>query len=228
MTDKFRSAGIEINEIQCSKFTILTDFMLEYNKKVNLTRITDENEIIEKHYIDSILPLTMLDVPRGTSVIDVGTGAGFPAVPMKIYRDDLNITMIDSLNKRIVYLDELCKKLDINCDKFHIRSEDAGRDTKFREKYDIATARAVAALNVLCEYCLPFVKINGKFIALKGEKDETAEAEEAIKALGGKLKEIKRYTLPSGDKRCLVVIEKIKETPPKYPRTSALISKKPL
>ena len=228
MIESFRSAGIEISEAQCAKLSELTEFMLEYNKKVNLTRITEENEIIEKHYIDSILPLVMIDVPRGTSLIDVGTGAGFPSVPMKIYRDDLDITMIDSLNKRIVYLDELCKKLDINCKKYHIRSEEAGRDKSFREKYDIAAARAVAALNILCEYCLPFVKKNGLFIAMKGERDETKEAENSISQLGGKIKEIKRYSLPSGDKRSLVIIEKIKETPPKYPRTSALISKKPL
>ncbi|MBP5606558.1 MAG: 16S rRNA (guanine(527)-N(7))-methyltransferase RsmG, partial [Ruminiclostridium sp.] len=198
------------------------------NRNVNLTRITEPDEIREKHYIDSILPLTMVDVPRGTNIIDVGAGAGFPSLPMKIYRPDLQFTLLDSGNKRITYLESACKMLGIECDTVHARGEEAGRDPKYREKFGAATARAVAALNVLCEYCLPFVKVGGIFLALKGEKDETEEARGAIKTLGGEIEDIKRYSLPGGDKRTLVIIKKVSPTPAQYPRVSAKIAKKPL
>ena len=170
----------------------------------------------------------MVDVPRGTKVIDVGAGAGFPSLPMKIYRSDLTFTLLDSGNKRITYLESACRMLGFECETVHARGEEAGKDPKYREKYDLAVARAVAALNVLCEYCLPFVKVGGMFLALKGEKDETEGAENAIKTLGGKIEDIKRYSLPSGDKRTLVVIKKVFPTPAQYPRVSAKISKKPL
>ena len=228
MIDQFKRSGIDITVGQASTFAALTDFMLDYNQKVNLTRITDPKEIIEKHYIDSILPLTMIDVPRGTKIIDVGTGAGFPSLPMKIFRPDLDITMLDSLRKRITYLELVCKELNVDAVRVNMRSEDAGKDKKYREKYGIAVARAVAPLNVLAEYCLPFVTVGGYFLAMKGEKDESGDALSAISELGGKITEIKHYNLPSGDKRILIITKKIKETPQKYPRASAAISKKPL
>ena len=228
MIEKFRQCGIEITPEQEEKLRILMDFMLEYNKNVNLTRITEYDEVIEKHYIDSILPLTMVDVPRGTKFVDIGTGAGFPSLPMKIYRPDIEFTLIDSLGKRITYLDKACEKIGLSCETVHARSEEAARNKKYRDSFDFATARAVAALNVLCEYCLPYVKKGGYFLALKGAEDETETAKAAIEKLGGKLEKVEKYALPSGDKRCLVVIKKISDTPSVYPRASGVISKKPL
>ncbi len=228
MIEKFKAAGIEITPQQSEKLEILMEFMLEYNKNVNLTRITERNEVIEKHYIDSILPLTLFDVPRGTKIVDIGTGAGFPSLPMKVYRPDLNFTLIDSLGKRVKYLDLACEKIGVTCETVHGRSEEVARNKKYREMFDFATARAVAALNVLCEYCLPYVKKGGYFIALKGAEDETEAAAAAIEKLGGKLEKVIRYELPEGDKRCLIVIKKIKEISSVYPRNSGVIAKKPL
>lgn len=228
MIEKFKAAGIEITPEQSEKLEILMEFMLEYNKNVNLTRITERNEVIEKHYIDSILPLTLFDVPRGTKIVDIGTGAGFPSLPMKVYRPDLNFTLIDSLGKRVKYLDLACEKIGVTCETVHGRSEEVARNKKYREMFDFATARAVAALNVLCEYCLPYVKKGGYFIALKGAEDETEAAAAAIEKLGGKLEKVIRYELPEGDKRCLIVIKKIKEISSVYPRNSGVIAKKPL
>lgn len=228
MIEKFKAAGIEITPEQSEKLEILMEFMLEYNKNVNLTRITERNEVIEKHYIDSILPLTLFDVPRGTKIVDIGTGAGFPSLPMKVYRPDLNFTLIDSLGKRVKYLDLACEKIGVTCETVHGRSEEVARNKKYREMFDFATARAVAALNVLCEYCLPYVKKGGYFIALKGAEDETEAAAAAIEKLGGRLERVIRYELPEGDKRCLIVIKKIKEISSVYPRNSGVIAKKPL
>ena len=230
MIERFEASGLEITPEQSEKLQILMDFMLEYNKNVNLTRITEPEEVIEKHYIDSILPLKLFSVPRGTSIVDIGTGAGFPSLPMKIYRPDLDFTLIDSLGKRITYLNLACEKLGISCETLHARSEEAARNKKYREAFDFATARAVAALNVLCEWCLPYVKKGGYFLALKGAEgeNEVENAKNAIEKLGGSLENVIKYQLPGGDKRCLVVIKKTKETPPVYPRNSGVIAKIPL
>lgn len=228
MIEQFANAGIKLTEFQADQLETLTEFMLEYNKNVNLTRITEPNEVIEKHYIDSILPLTMVDVPRGTSCADIGTGAGFPAIPMKIYRPDLEFTLIDSLGKRITYLDLVCEKLGITCRTIHARSEEAAKKPELRDSFGFVTARAVAALNILCEYCLPYVKNGGIFAALKGSEDETKSAENAVKKLGGEILDVKKYNLPSGDARQLVIIKKISNTPPQYPRAGGVISKRPL
>ena len=228
MNDRYAACGIELTEDQKIQLDKLAAYMVEYNKNVNLTRITEPEEIEEKHYIDSILPLTMVNVPCGTKAIDVGAGAGFPSLPMKIYRPDLKFTLLDSSNKRVTYLDSACKLLGIECETVHARGEELGRDEKYRERYGLAVARAVAGLNVLCEYCLPFVETGGIFIALKGEKDETDTAQNAVKKLGGEIREIKKYELPGGDKRNIVIIEKVSPTPPQYPRASAKIARKPL
>ncbi len=228
MLEQFAKAGITLTEFQVKQLETLTDFMLEYNKNVNLTRITEPNEVIEKHYIDSILPLTMVDVPRGTLCADIGTGAGFPSLPMKIYRPDLEFTLIDSLGKRITYLDLACEKLGISCRTIHARSEEAAKKPELRDSFGFVTARAVAALNVLCEYCLPYVKKGGIFAALKGSEDETKLAENAIKKLSGEITDVKNYKLPSGDARQLVIIKKISDTPPQFPRAGGVIAKRPL
>lgn len=228
MLEQFAKAGITLTEFQVKQLETLTDFMLEYNKNVNLTRITEPNEVIKKHYIDSILPLTMVDVPRGTLCADIGTGAGFPSLPMKIYRPDLEFTLIDSLGKRITYLDLACEKLGISCRTIHARSEEAAKKPELRDSFGFVTARAVAALNVLCEYCLPYVKKGGIFAALKGSEDETKLAENAIKKLSGEITDVKNYKLPSGDARQLVIIKKISDTPPQFPRAGGVIAKRPL
>lgn len=225
---EFQSANVPLSEETAEKMAALSAFMLEYNRKVNLTRITEPKEIAEKHFLDSILPLTLLDVPRGTKCADVGTGAGFPALPMKLYRPDLDFTLIDSLGKRVTYLKLACEELGVGCSVLHARGEEAAKNPKLRERFGFVTARAVAALNVLCEYCLPFVAVGGSFAAMKGAQDETDGAENAIRLLGGEIEAIRRYSLPNGDRRSLVLIRKIKETPPCYPRAGGVISKKPL
>lgn len=225
---EFESAGIPLTAEQAARLSVLAEFMLAYNKNVNLTRITAPKEIAEKHYLDSILPLTMANVPRGTKCADVGTGAGFPALPMMIYRPDLIFMLIDSLGKRITYLELACGRLGIAAELLHARGEEAAREPKLRESFGFVTARAVAALNILCEYCLPFVAVGGTFAALKGADDETDRAAKAIEALGGEIEKIEKYSLPSGDRRSLVLIKKKKPTPSRYPRAGGVITKKPL
>lgn len=224
--DTFLSAGITINNEQADKYVRLCDYMVEYNKNVNLTAITEFEDVVMKHFIDSVLPFTMIDIPERQSFIDVGTGAGFPSLPLLIYRSDLKGTLCDSLNKRCIYLENVCEELDIRAEVIHARSEELGR--KQREKYDFSTARAVAAMPVLMEYCLPFVKVGGRFIALKSVNEDMASAENAAKQLGGGKMKITDYRLPNGDDRRLVITDKLSQTPTRFPRSSANIAKKPL
>lgn len=224
--EAFGVAGIEIDAEKAKKLAELSEFMVEYNKNVNLTAITDFKEIVEKHFIDSILPFVSLKIAENSSFIDVGTGAGFPSLPLLIWRDDLKGTLCDSLQKRCVYLEKACEKLGIKAEIVHARAEELGRER--REKYDFATARAVSAMPVLTEFCLPFVRKDGLFIALKSVNEDAKSAENAIKMLGGRLEEVRDYALPSGDKRRIMIIKKISQTPTKYPRSFANISKKPL
>lgn len=226
LIEAFGAAGIEISEEKAKKLEYLSEFMVEYNKNVNLTAITDFKEIVEKHFIDSILPFTSLKIAENSSFIDVGTGAGFPSLPLLIWRDDLKGTLCDSLQKRCVYLEKACEKLGIKAEIVHTRAEELGRER--REKYDFATARAVSAMPVLTEFCLPFVRKDGLFIALKSVNEDAKSAENAIKTLGGRLEEVRDYALPSGDKRRIMIVKKISQTPTKYPRSFANISKKPL
>lgn len=225
----FNGASLEVTNDQYEKFVRYADLLVEWNEKINLTAITDPEGIAVKHFLDSVLPLTMFEIPQNATVIDVGTGAGFPGIPMKIMRDDLNLTLMDSLNKRVNFLSEVCTSIGITADCTHERAEDSGAGVK-REKFDIATARAVARLSVLAEYCLPFVKVGGAFVALKGTDcaDEIKEAYTAIKTLGGKTEKVIEYALPTGDKRTLVVIRKIAPTPKAYPRPKGKMNKKPL
>ena len=222
--------GIEITAEQGEKFNTYGKFLVEYNEKVNLTAITDPDEIAVKHFADCAIPLSLTEIKPGASLIDVGTGAGFPGVPLKIMRDDLKLTLLDSLNKRLTFLQQLSEKLGQQNELVHARAEMAGIDPKLREKYDYATSRAVAQLAVLCEYCLPLVKVGGCMIALKGPdcSAEIAAAKNAIEILGGKLKEVKEYDLADAGSRTLVVIEKVAPTPKKYPRQRIKITEKPL
>lgn len=222
----FKEEKIELTNEKAERLAMLYEFMTEYNKNVNLTAITEFSEVVEKHFIDSVLPFTMLDIPQKASVVDVGTGAGFPSLPLLIWREDLRGTLVDSLEKRCVYLKMACEKLKIKAEIVHARGEELGKIR--REEFDLACARAVAALPTLLEYCVPFVKIGGYFAALKSVNESAEESEKAIETLGAKLEGTVDYKLPNGDPRRLIIIKKVRQTPTKYPRSSANIKKKPL
>ncbi|MGN1340096.1 MAG: 16S rRNA (guanine(527)-N(7))-methyltransferase RsmG [Oscillospiraceae bacterium] len=224
--DQFKMADIQITDEMADKFVRLCDFMVEYNQNVNLTSITEFSEVVVKHFVDSVLPFYMVEIPQGSSFIDVGTGAGFPALPLLIVRTDLRGTLCDSLNKRCVYLEKACSEIGISADIIHARSEELGR--KKRECFDFATARAVAGMPVLAEYCVPFVRVGGMFLALKSVNEDISAAEGAVSKLGGVIHQVRDYQLTNGDNRRLVVVKKLSQTPTKYPRSSANISKKPL
>lgn len=224
--EMFANAGITINEKQERQFQTLFEFMVEYNKNVNLTSITEFEDVITKHFIDSVLPFSMLGISGSETFIDVGTGAGFPALPLLICYPDLRGTLCDSLLKRCTYLELACEKIGVKAEIVHARSEELGRTR--RETYDLATARAVAAMPVLTEFCLPFVKVGGRFAALKSVNEDIRAAANAIKTLGGELEKTEDYKLPNGDGRRLAVVKKISQTPTKYPRSYANITKKPL
>lgn len=224
--DSFFSAGIEITGEKSEKLLRLYEYMLEYNKNVNLTSITEFEDVVMKHFIDSVLPFSRLKIAEGASFIDVGTGAGFPALPLMIYRPDLKATLCDSLQKRCIYLEKVCAEIGISSDSaeiVHARSEELGR--KRRECYDLATARAVSSMPVLSEYCIPFVKVGGIFAALKSVNEDMKAAENAIHLLGGEIEMISDYKLPNSDDRRLVIVKKVSSTLEKYPRSSANISK---
>ncbi|MHB1394616.1 MAG: 16S rRNA (guanine(527)-N(7))-methyltransferase RsmG [Clostridia bacterium] len=217
-----KELGIDASQEMLEKLIAFNKIMLEWNEKVNLTAITEEREVFIKHFLDSATCLSTGYIKEGMSVIDVGTGAGFPGVPLKIFRDNLRMTLLDSLNKRISYLNEVVKKLNLrDTNTVHARAEEAGSSKVHREIYDIVLSRAVASMSVLCEYCIPFAKVGGFFLCQKGPdiKDEMEEAGKAIEILGGKVREVKEYQLPFSDiKHNIIVIEKIAATPTKYPR----------
>lgn len=224
--DSFKASGIEITEEQAEKYLKLYEFLVEYNENVNLTAITEFSDVIIKHFVDSVLPFTMIEVKEGASFIDVGTGAGFPSIPLMIYRNDLKGTLLEALNKRCVYLEKACELVGVKATIVHGRAEDYAKEK--RGYFDIATARAVAAMPVLSEYCMPYVKKGGRFVALKSVNEEIRESENAIKLLGGKKAVQMDYSICNGDNRRLFVIEKISDTPTKYPRNPSMIKKKPL
>ncbi|MBO5230043.1 MAG: 16S rRNA (guanine(527)-N(7))-methyltransferase RsmG [Clostridia bacterium] len=222
--------GISVTDEMLSRFEKLAFLLVEQNKTMNLTAIIDPDGIAVKHFADSISALSAADFPQGAKVLDVGTGAGFPSIPLLIARPDLDMTMIDSTAKKLKYVASAAESLGLTAEVLHTRAEEAGQNKEYREKFDIVCSRAVAALNVLCEYCLPFVKVGGVFLAMKGAKaqEEIADAKAAIKTLGGKIVDEKSFTLSDGGERTIVVIKKISQVPPKYPRVSAQIAKKPL
>lgn len=222
--------GVCVNDAQIECFDKYAELLVSYNERVNLTALTSPEDIEEKHFIDSILPFLLFPLKKGASVIDVGTGAGFPSCPLKIIRDDISLTLVDSLNKRVNFLRMLSDTLSLDAECIHARAEELGRNTEYRERFDAAAARAVASLPILCEYCMPLVKDGGYFLALKGSRgtEEAKESYTAIKTLGGKLQEVYEYSLPTGDKRTLIVVKKISQTPPKYPRNKGVMTKKPL
>lgn len=222
--------GFTLSPQMRADFDTYAATLLEWNEKINLTAITQPEEIAVKHFLDSILLLKAVDMPERATLVDVGTGAGFPAIPLKIVRPDLRVTLLDSLNKRVSFLAEVSRLLGQDNTAIHGRAEELGRDARLRERFDFATARGVAALPALCEYCLPFVKVGGIFAALKGPDvhAEIGGAKSALKLLGGEIAEIKEFDLPQGNKRAIVCIKKISQMSPKYPRASVKITKKPL
>lgn len=223
---------ITVSSDALKQFEQLKSLLIEWNEKINLTAITESAEVDIKHFLDSATCLATGYIKDGAEVIDVGTGAGFPGVPVKILNESLNVTLLDSLNKRIKYLEDVVNKLELkNVKLIHSRAEDGGSNKLYREKYDVALSRAVAAMNVLCEYCLPFVKVGGYFICQKGPsyKEELENAAKAIEILGGRVKEVKGYTLPNTDiTHYIIIIEKVKETPTKYPRKAGKPSSEPI
>ena len=217
------------NEEYLEKFEKFREILTEYNKKCNLTSISEKKEVYIKHFADSIIPGELF--PLNSKVIEIGSGGGFPSIPLKIVRGDLDFTLVESTGKKCAYLEEVVEKLGLDKVKvLNIRAEEGGRMQNLREKFDVAEARAVAALNTLCEYCMPFVKVGGLFIAYKGDAGkELEESKNAIEILGGAIENVHSYSLPEDSgKRNIIVIRKIKKTPEKYPRGRGLERKKPL
>lgn len=222
--------GINLSEKQKEDFYTYMNLLISWNEKINLTAITEPKDVIIKHFVDSLTIFKALE--PGKKIIDVGTGAGFPGIPIKIYDETAKVTLLDSLNKRIIYLNDVIQKLEIkNIESIHGRVEEIANKKEYRQQYDVATSRAVAALNILVEYLLPLVKVGGKCICMKGPEiqDELTNAENAIKVLGGKLEQVINFKLPNTDfERNLIIVKKIKDTPNIYPRKPGTPSKEPL
>lgn len=220
---------LNVREYQIDQFYLHYKMLLEWNEKINLTTITELEDVIVKHFVDSLMVLKFL--PRKIeNLIDVGTGAGFPGVPLKIIRPQVEVALLDSLNKRLIFLKALKEKLNLNFELIHARAEDLGKNEKYREFFDICTSRAVAPLNVLSEYCLPFVKVDGLFLAMKSGvfEDELKNAKKAITLLGGEIEQIEKFNLPGDISRSVIIIKKVKNTDKNYPRLGAKIKKSPL
>ena len=219
-----KEIDILLNQEQINQFYLYMQILLEWNEKINLTAITKPEEIILKHFVDSITIAKYLK--SNAKIIDVGTGAGFPGIPIKIIREDIQVTLLDSLNKRINFLNEIIEKLElVQIQTIHNRAEEAGKSKKYRENFDIATSRAVANLSTLAEYLLPFVKQGGQVIAMKGAtiEEELEASQKAIKVLGGKIKKIDTFCLPKSD-----IDRNEKTTPAKYPRKPGTPAKEPI
>lgn len=224
--------GITLTDKQKKQFETYFRLLVEWNEKINLTAITDKEEVYLKHFYDSIAPILQGYIDNSPlSILDIGAGAGFPSIPMKILYPEIDITIIDSLNKRINFLNILANELELSeVHFFHGRAEDFGQDKVFRAKFDIVTARAVARMQVLAELTIPFLKVNGRLIALKAAaaEEELISAEKALKTLFSQVTVNKNYKLPNGDDRNITIVSKKKETPNKYPRKAGTPNKKPL
>ncbi|HFU1184829.1 TPA: 16S rRNA (guanine(527)-N(7))-methyltransferase RsmG [Streptococcus agalactiae] len=224
--------GITLTDKQKKQFETYFRLLVEWNEKINLTAITDKEEVYLKHFYDSIAPILQGYIDNSPlSILDIGAGAGFPSIPMKILYPEIDITIIDSLNKRINFLNILANELELSgVHFFHGRAEDFGQDKVFRAKFDIVTARAVARMQVLAELTIPFLKVNGRLIALKAAaaEEELISAEKALKTLFSQVTVNKNYKLPNGDDRNITIVSKKKETPNKYPRKAGTPNNKPL
>ena len=229
LIETFNSAGINLSPTQVKQFVNYYDFLIDYNQKVNLTAITEPTEVIIKHFLDSVLPYQF--ITKSSKLIDIGTGAGFPLIPLKILRPDINIVLVDSLNKRIVFLKELVLLLGLEgVECIHSRAEDLAMRLEFREKFDYCVARAVARLNTLLELTLPFVKEGGYLLSYKSDYlSEVEDSKKALSILGGTLENIISYNLPNDmGVRNILQIKKVHKTPSKYPRSSNKPKNNPL
>lgn len=232
LTEKVKELSIVLNDKQIQQFEQYYNILVEWNKVMNLTAITEYEKVVEKHFLDSLTIVNAIHVKKIETLIDVGTGAGFPGIPLKIAFPHLKVTLLDSLNKRIKFLNEVIDLLELNDIKaIHGRAEDYAKQAEYREQYDICVSRAVANLATLSEYCLPYVKVDGLFVPYKsGEIDEELKSsEKAVSILGGKVEEVVKFQLPGTDiGRSFVKIHKIKETKKKYPRKAGMPTKEPL
>lgn len=222
--------GLELNDTSISRLNLYGNLLLEWNQKINLTAITEPEDILYKHFYDSLLFFKAVKVERNAKIIDVGTGAGFPGMVLKIARPDINLTLLDGLNKRLIFLADVLDKLNLTAELIHSRAEEGSKNAKYREQFDFSCARAVANLPVLAEYCIPFVKKGGYFVALKGAsaKEETEAAQNAYKILGCEKPTIICGTLTGNEQRAFVIAKKISQTPTKYPRHGNKITKSAL
>ena len=229
LDENITKMNINLSNSELEKFYKYKELLIEWNSKINLTAIVDDIDIINKHFVDSIIINKYVNKEK---VIDIGTGAGFPGIPLKIINDKLEVTLLDSLNKRVNFLNIVINELNLNnIEAIHGRAEEVFKNKKYREMYDIATSRAVAQLNVLVEYMLPAVKVGGTCICMKGNniKEELDKSSEAIKVLGGKLEKVEEFVIPNTDyKRNIIIIKKEKTTPIKYPRKAGIPSKEPI
>lgn len=230
LQNQAQKIDINLTNKQLNEFYTYMNLLIEWNKNINLTAITEPEEIIKKHFIDSLT--ISKNIQKDSSIIDVGTGAGFPGIPLKIVREDINVVLLDALNKRLNFLNEVVKENKLeNIETVHFRAEEIGKNKKYREKYDIATSRAVAQLNILVEYLLPLVKIGGKCICMKGSnvEEELKNSKKAITLLGGEIEKIEEFILPDSDiKRNVIIIKKVNSTPAKYPRKPGTPAKEPI
>ena len=230
LKEKMNRININLEEKQLQNFRKYKELLLEWNEKINLTSITDEDEIILKHFVDSAIIKKFVE--ENEKIADIGTGAGFPGIPLKIINESQEICLIDSLNKRIKFLDEIIASLELkNISAIHSRAEEIGHNKAYRAQFDVVTSRAVAKLNVLLEYMMPLVKVGGRCVCLKGPniKEELDEAKKCIEILGGELEEVEEITLPESDiKRTIVIVKCVKQTPNKYPRKPGTPASSPL
>lgn len=232
LKQKAEQLNIMLDDKQLAQFQTYYEMLIEKNKVMNLTAITEYEEVIDKHFVDSVLLGTVMDLKQNYTVIDVGTGAGFPGIPLKIVYPDLKVTLLDSLNKRVTFLNEVINVLHLtDIAAVHSRAEDGARNPLYRESFDLCVSRAVANLSTLSEYCLPFVKRSGYFISYKSSQiqEELEQAEHAVAVLGGRLQSVQAMNLPETDiLRQFVFIQKVKNTPKLYPRKAGTAAKQPI
>ena len=222
--------GLTLDQTAIERLNTYGNLLVEWNEKMNLTAITEPEEVLYKHFLDCLMFFKNVDVKVGATVIDVGTGAGFPGMVLKIARPDIKLTLMDGLNKRLTFLNAVLTELGLEAETVHMRAEDGGKNKDYREQYDIACARAVANLPVLCEYCIPFVKVGGQFVAMKGSaaQDELTLASNAYNILGCEKPTIICENLRDNEARAFIIAKKKSQTPPKYPRMGGKIAKSAL
>lgn len=232
LEDGCQAFGVTLTEKQIEQFEKYYELLVEWNKVMNLTGITEFDEVMQKHFVDSVAAAEYVEMEKINSLIDVGTGAGFPGIPLKIVYPHLQVTLLDSLNKRIKFLDEVVDNLGLTgIETVHGRAEDAAKKAEYREQFDLSVSRAVANLASLTEYCLPFVKVGGKFVSYKSVAvdEEIVQSKKAVYVLGGEIGKVEKFQLPGSDmERALVIVEKKRSTPKKYPRKAGMPTKEPL